>query len=222
MSSLAYLASEKSPSESPRRRLTDRQAATVQRLADALVGELAEVGYDELTVRNVARRAGVGPATAYTYFASKAHLVAEVFWRRVQALPETPADPTDPAAERVAQTLRAIAGMVAAEPRLAAACTPALLGPDPDVVVLRDRIGAELHRRLARAVAGDVSGGAPGDTPGEHAAPASTAGDEADRVAALDFMLAGALLQAGMGHMDYDDLADRLAAVAHLVMGARP
>ena len=43
-----------------------------------------------LTVRNVARRAGVAPATAYTYFASKDHLVAEVFWRRLRGPPTAP------------------------------------------------------------------------------------------------------------------------------------
>ena len=33
----------------------------------------------------VAARAGVSPATAYTYFASKDHLFAELFWRLVEA-----------------------------------------------------------------------------------------------------------------------------------------
>ena len=35
----------------------------------------------------VAAEAGVGAATAYTYFSSKEHLVAEVFWRRLAASP---------------------------------------------------------------------------------------------------------------------------------------
>ena len=69
--------------EPTRRRLTERQAHTVERLTVAAVDEVRVVGYDGLTVRNVARRAGVAPATAYTYFASKDHLVAEVFWRRL-------------------------------------------------------------------------------------------------------------------------------------------
>src|SRR5690606_25562569 len=77
-------------SESTRRRLSPRQAATVQKLVVAAVEELREVGYDALTVRNVARRAGVAPATAYNYFTSREHLVTEVFWRRLDALPETP------------------------------------------------------------------------------------------------------------------------------------
>ncbi len=200
-----------SADEATRRRLTQRQAATVQRLTEALIDELAEVGYDELTVRNVARRAGVSPATAYTYFTSKAHLVAEVFWRRLVALPDTPAAPGRPAAARVAAVVRDVAAMVAGEPRLSAACSPALLGTDPDVRVLRDRIGTELHRRLGAALTGD--GSAPGMAP---------AGRDADLVDALDFLVAGALLRAGTGHMSYDDLADRLTSLVHLVIGDRP
>src|SRR4029450_7144530 len=84
--------------EAPRRRLTPRQAATAHPAGaappapprpPAVVAERPTGGYDDLTVRTVARRAGVAPATAYTYFTSKAHLVAEVFWRRVRALPAT-------------------------------------------------------------------------------------------------------------------------------------
>ncbi len=188
--------------EATRRRLSPRRAATVDRLAAAVLDELAAGGYAALTVRSVARRAGVAPATAYTYFTSKAHLVAEVFWRRLAALPDRPADPGRPAAERAAGVLGDVAGLVAGEPRLAAACAPALLGDDADVAVLRDRIGAELHRRLLAAVAPD---------------PAAES-----LAAALDLMLAGALVRAGMGHMPYDQLATRLAALAALVVGDRP
>jgi AcrR family transcriptional regulator len=144
----------------------------------------------------------VAPATAYTYFGSKAHLVAEVFWRRVAALPDRPADPGLPAAGRAAAVMADVADMVAGEPRLAAACAPALLGDDPDVAVLRDRIGAELHRRLVAALAPDPDAGA--------------------LATALDLMLAGALVRAGMGHVPYDELAARLAALAALVVGDRP
>ena len=81
------------PSTEPtRRQLSARQAATVQKLVEAAVEELREHGYDGLTVRNVARAAGVAPATAYTYFASKDHLVTEVFWRRLEASPRPAVD----------------------------------------------------------------------------------------------------------------------------------
>ncbi len=48
--------------EATRRRLSTRQARTVQKLTAATVEELRDGGYDGLTVRNVARRAGVAPA----------------------------------------------------------------------------------------------------------------------------------------------------------------
>src|SRR6478672_5858664 len=78
--------------EPVRRHLSERQADTVARLTDAAVEEVRGTGYEGLTVRNVAKRAGVAPATAYTYFASKDHLVAELFWRRLQQLPQVQVD----------------------------------------------------------------------------------------------------------------------------------
>ncbi len=73
-------------SPNPDARNRPASADTVERLVDATVVEVAEAGFDGLTVRGVARRAGVAPATAYTYFSSKDHLVAEVFWRRLEGL----------------------------------------------------------------------------------------------------------------------------------------
>ncbi len=182
----------------PRRHLSDRQARTVAGLLDATVDELREVGYDGLTVRNVARRAGVAPATAYNYFASREHLVTEVFWRRLEALPETRIDRRRSAASRAAATLAEMALLVADEPELAAACTAAMLSNDPDVKVLRDRIGLTWRRRLQAAL-----------------------GDDADPAVlrSLEFAVSGAMLQAGMGHLDYTDLPDQLARTAELVVG---
>ena len=101
MSSSALSATVPPSTESTRRRLSDKQAATVQRLTEAAVEQLRQHGYDGLTVRNVARAAGVAPATAYTYFTSREHLVTEVFWRRLQALPESRVDRRRSAAARV-------------------------------------------------------------------------------------------------------------------------
>jgi AcrR family transcriptional regulator len=187
-----------------RRRLTERQAGVVARLVDAAVAEIEAVGYQGLTVRNVARRAGVAPATAYTYFSSKDHLVAETAWRLMHDLPSTPSDPGDGPAERVSLALRDMGLFTADAPELSAACTAALLGGGPDVKHLRDRIGAEMHLRLQRAL-----------------------GDDADPAVlrALELALTGAMLTAGMGHMTFDEIPERLAEVAHLILGgpaARP
>jgi len=184
----------------PRRRLADRQADRIDALVDAALVELRHHGYEGLTVRNVAKRAGVAAATAYTYFGSKDHLVAEVFWRRLAAMPEPPVDGRQSARTRVAAALRHLALTVASEPELAAASTTAVLAGDPDVERLRARIGATFDARLAAALGPDA--------------------DPAVR-RALNLALAGGLLQAGMGYFSYTDLADRLAEVAEVVLGAR-
>jgi AcrR family transcriptional regulator len=182
--------------EPTRRRLTVRQADTVRRVTEAAVVEVRETGYEGLTVRNVARRAGVAPATAYTYFASKNHLIIEIFWRRLNALPELrPSE--EPARLRVVAVLREIALLVSDEPALAAACTTAMLGIDPDVQELRLRIGLAIRDRLAAAL-----------------------GESGDRkvLRALEVAYIGALVQAGMGYISYAEVADRLADVAELIV----
>ncbi len=191
------------PADPTRRALTARQAETVGVLVDAAVDELRATGYEGLTVRNVARRAGVAPATAYTYFASKDHLITEAYWRRLVALGETAFTSRARTETRVARTLADISLLVADEPQVAAACTIALLATDPDVAVLRARIGSEMRRRLARALAPD------GERP------------DPDVLRALEWSLTGGLVNAGTGHVSYDDLPARLADVATLVLQGR-
>jgi AcrR family transcriptional regulator len=183
--------------ESTRRQLSAKQAATVQRLTVAAVEQLREHGYDGLTVRNVARAAGVAPATAYTYFTSREHLVTEVFWRRLQALPESRVDRRRTVTGRVSATMADLALLVADEPELAAACTVAMLATDPDVKALRDRIGLEWRRRLVRALGEDA---------------------EPQVLSTLEFVISGALVQAGMGHMTYQELPDHLTRAVELVV----
>lgn len=180
-----------------RRGLDGRQADRVDALVEATVAELRANGYDGLTVRNVARRAGVAAATAYTYFGSKDHLVAEVFWRRLAALPELSVDGRRTPAARVAAVLRDLALAIAAEPELAAASTTAVLASDPDVQRLRNRIGGLFNDRLAAAMG---------------------AGADPAVLRALNLALAGALLQAGMGYFSYTELADRMDEVTGVVL----
>ncbi len=56
--------------EPTRRRLTAKQADTVDRLSRAALDLLRREGFAGLTVRRVAADAGVGAATAYTYYSS--------------------------------------------------------------------------------------------------------------------------------------------------------
>ena len=196
------MASNTMSQEATRRRLTEQQAETVARLADAAVDVLREDGYDGLTVRAVAGRAGVAPATAYTYFSSKSHLVAEVFWRRLAAgVPEPDAD-LDPI-ERVAQVLRGVSMVVAGEGQLGGAVTVALLGVDPDVEHLRLRVGGFIRQRLAQAL--DVDPADPGPV-----------------VEALEMLYAGGLVHAGMGHLTYEQTSERLVATARLLLENQP
>lgn len=186
--------------ESTRRRLSAKQADTVDRLGNAAIGVLSREGFSGLTIRMVAAEAGVGAATAYTYFSSKEHLVAEIFWRRLAARAASPTDSPDPAV-RVITVLRQIALLVADEPSLAGAVTNALLSADPEVEHLRLRIGREIHQRLATAL-------------GEEAAP--------DLVESLELLYAGALVRAGMGYASYTEIADRLEASARLLLAEKP
>ena len=183
--------------EATRRRLTARQAEAVAILVRAAEQETEEVGYAGLTVRGVPRRAGVAPATAYTYFSSKDHLLAEVLWRRMEALPPVDADLSVPIAERVARTVRDMIPFAAESPTLIDACTVALISPSPDVKHLRDRIGAQTHRRLTAALGPDV---------------------DPRVVRVLEAAYSGALLTAGIGHMSFLDVPAFLAEAATLLV----
>ncbi|KRB80074.1 hypothetical protein ASE01_00780 [Nocardioides sp. Root190] len=187
--------------ETPRQGLNPRQAETVEKLLVGGLEELRAVGHETLTVRTVAQRAGVSPATAYTYLASKNHLFAELFWRHLAtSQPERPLAAGSSPLERLQATMRALTTRIVEEPELAAAVTPALLGTDPDVARLRLKIGSEFLARFEAALT----------TPDRPADPAVL------EVLVLTF--SGALLQAGMGLMTYDQIAERLVSAAAVIL----
>src|ERR1700691_2320998 len=130
-----------------------RQEETFRKVLAAGVEVLREKSYADLTVRAVAARATVAPATAYTYFSSKNHLIVEVYLDLVRRVPYF-TDVNEPMPTRVDGVLRHLALVVADEPEVGAACTTALLGggADPAVSAARDRIGAEIHPRIATAI----------------------------------------------------------------------
>jgi AcrR family transcriptional regulator len=175
-----------------------RQEETFRKVLVAAREMLRESSYADLTVRAVAGRAKVAPATAYTYFSSKNHLIAEVYLDLVRQVPYF-TDVNDSLQTRVEKVLRHLALVVADEPEVAAACTTALMsGNDPAVRKVRDRIGAEIHRRITSAI-----------------------GPKADprAVSALEMTFFGALVQAGSGYFTYHQIADRLAYVVNLILG---
>lgn len=175
-----------------------RQEETFRKVLAAGMETLRESSYADLTVRAVAARAKVAPATAYTYFSSKNHLIAEVYLDLVRQVPYF-TDVNDPMPTRVEKALRSLALVVADEPEVAAACTTALMsGNDPAVRKVRDRIGAEIHRRIRSAVG-------PGADP--------------RLVSALEMTFFGALVHAGSGAFTYHQIADRLSYVVGLILG---
>ena len=186
--------------DAPRRTLSERQARTVQKLTEATTKELRATGYEGLTVRGVAKRAGVAAATAYTYFASREHLICEAFWRRLQTLPAPTNGRRRATGARVEDALRVYAELAEVEPELMAACTVAMVTDDPDVKRLRDRVGADIHSRLVAALGDDA---------------------DPDVLTALDLAMTGAMIRAGTGHMTYAEIPGRIAGVAALLTEQR-
>jgi AcrR family transcriptional regulator len=195
VSSDAVVAVTDKAGETPRNR---RQEETFRRVLTAGVDMLKESSYADLTVRAVAARAKVAPATAYTYFSSKNHLIAEVYLDLMRQVPYF-TDVNDGTAPRVEKALRAMTLMIADEPEVAAACTTALLSSnDPAVNAVRDRIGSEIHRRIRSAMGPDA---------------------DARTVSALEMTYFGALVHAGSGYVSYREIADRLSYVVGLMLG---
>ena len=185
------------PVEQPaRRHLSVRQAEVMERLVAAAAEEAEARPYADISVRTIAKRAGVAPATAYTYFSGKDHLLAEVLWRRVQASPHL-VDLSLDLPERVADTVRTMGFGTTGSPALAA-CTTALLSDGPDVKDVRTRIGAEIGRRLRAALD-------PGADP--------------TVLGVLQITYTGALLSAGMGHLSFTAVPPLMAEATALVTG---
>jgi AcrR family transcriptional regulator len=182
--------------EATRRQLNPRQIETVGKLVAAAREELREAGFAAMTIRTVAARADVAPATAYTYFSSKNHLVSEVFWRTLAERPRVTSRKTAPYG-RVVDVFADLAELMSHEPELSAAATVALLSEEPDVKHLRVLIGTEVNERIAEAL---------GDT------------HSAEVLDALSLAWSGAILQVGMGHASAEALGERLARVTRLLM----
>jgi AcrR family transcriptional regulator len=193
VSSDAVVAVTPDGAEVPRNR---RQEETFRKILAAGMEMLRESSYADLTVRAVAARAKVAPATAYTYFSSKNHLIAEVYLDLVRQVPYF-TDVNDTRLHRVQHALRGLALVIADEPEFAAACTTALLSNDAAVRTVRDRIGAEIHRRIKSALGPDT---------------------DPRVVSALEMTYFGALVHAGSGTLTYRQVADRMAYVVGLIL----
>lgn len=179
-----------------RRHLSERQAEVMDRLVAAAAEEAEERPYGEITVRTIAKQAGLAPATAYTYFSGKDHLLAEVLWRRVQSSPHL-VDINLPLGDRIAATVRTM-GFATMEVPAVTACTTALLSDGPDVKRVRTRIGVEVGRRFAAALGPDA--------------------DESV-LGVLQVTYFGAILSAGMGHLPFDAVPMLMSEAVALMTG---
>ncbi|GAB2656833.1 TetR/AcrR family transcriptional regulator [Nocardia goodfellowii] len=183
-----------------RRTLAGRSAETVDRLLDAGLEVLREQGYEQLSMREVCRRAGLTHATAYGYFSAKQHLVAEMYWRRIQQWCESPLTASTPA-QRLSTVFTELGELAAAEPELSVAASAAVLSRDPDVAPVRTRIGTAMSERVRLAAGPDCSEAV---------------------LDALDIAVSGAMVQAGMGYCTYQEMAARLTRIAELLLAANP
>ncbi|WP_243058131.1 TetR/AcrR family transcriptional regulator [Nocardioides sp. SR21] len=182
------------PSVLPQRGLNVRQVETVEKLFASARALLDEAAYDDISIRLVATGAGVSAATAYTYFSSKDHLFATLYWRHL-ADAGRPALSGDPA-ERLQQTVRHLADTIAGGPMLSAAATKSLLASDPDVERVRRSVGQHWYSLFSEAL-------------GDRAEPAL--------LRTLVFTFSGALIEAGVGVIEYADLGRELEASVALI-----
>jgi AcrR family transcriptional regulator len=173
-----------------------RQEGTYHRVLDAAVELLRETKYSELTVRSIAARAEVSPATAYNYFKSKNGLIAEVYLRLVRTVPLF-VDVNQTAHERVTQEIDALAMLGANEPEVAAATTTALMGDEEELKPLREQIGTEVRRRLTAALGPGVP---------------------INVLSAVEYVFYGAMVRAGTGTLSYDTVGRHLDGVIELIL----
>ena len=174
---------------------TPRQLDRVNKVLDAAAELLRESSYSELTMRDVAARAGVSPATAYNYFSSKNALIAEVYLRFVRSVPLF-VDVNQSVQTRITQQLHELAVVVADEPELAAAATTALMDDAEEVRHQREKIGWEVRRRITAALG---------------------PGDQSVVLTALELFFYGALVRAATSSLTYHQIADQLNDVIALL-----
>lgn len=184
------------PGAAPRLQLTERQSATVDALLDAALEEVRDVGFEELTIRSVARRAGLTHTTAYSYFTSKAHLISELHWRQLRSLPAPEVPPDASFVDRVGAAFEGPAAALAGDPDLSRAVSVAIVSDEPDVTRLRGAVGAELVRRLRTAL-------------GPY--------DDAELVGALFMAYSGAMMLSGAGTGDFLEVIPRMRTLARLI-----
>jgi AcrR family transcriptional regulator len=185
------------------RRLTSAQAERRGRVLEVVRELASEGGYDAVTISAVCERAGVARATAYHYFGSKDHMIAEVMvrWGHEQR-DDLRRDPPsgDSTLERVLAMLRRTLDRVVAEPELFSAAVKAFVSPDLGV--------GETQRQLRSLVAGYLDAALASDDTTDHA----TLG------MVLGHVFFSSLVHMAAGRATADEVMDDLATTASIVI----
>ncbi|WP_243858527.1 TetR family transcriptional regulator [Mycobacterium sp. DL440] len=179
-------------------RLNDAQCQRVraQRRVFGAATQLLDADND-VSVPALAARAKMAPAALYAHFPSIEVVFAELYLDRVIQLP-LDIDPATSPTDRVTQQLTALTLLMADEPRLARACTQALMSTDDEMVDdVRGRIAVEITRRISTALGG---------------------GAWPEVLATLESVFWGALLQAQSGAMSYRQMARQLETMVSLIV----
>jgi AcrR family transcriptional regulator len=137
------------------RPLSAAQTATRRRLLDAARELAGEGGYDAVTMRTVAARAGVSPPTAYQYFASKDHLLVDLMVDLVSttstAIRSRPSRGGSPVDRAVASLRRAV-HRVEREPDLYVAIVRAYISGAPEVAHARGSMESAMQEWIGDAL----------------------------------------------------------------------
>jgi len=151
----------------------------------------------DVSVPALAARAKLAPAAFYAHFPSIEVVFAELYLDRVIQLP-LDIDPGTSTTDRVTEQLTALTLLMADEPRLARACTRAVMSTDDEMVDdVRGRIAVEITRRISTALGG---------------------GAWPEVLATLEAVFWGALLQAQSGAMSYRQMARQLETMVSLIV----
>jgi AcrR family transcriptional regulator len=170
--------------------------AQTRKVLSATVELLREAPYAEITMRAISKRAGVTAGALRDRFWSKDAIVAEIYLERLRAAP-LDVDVDQDAKERIVTQFSHLVMLLADEPGLAAACSSALVGSDPSVRSVRERIHAEYHRRVRTMLR---SGAWP------------------EVMETLEFGLVGALVHASCGSDTFQQTAIDLARMVATVL----
>ncbi len=187
------------------RPLSATQAATRRRLLDAARELASGGGYEAVTMRAVAERAGVSPPTAYQYFASRDHVLVGVLSDLAAGttalVTERPSRRRDPV-ERTVATLRRVVQRMEDEPTLFVALLRAYLSGAPEVRASREGMQSSMREWVDSAL-------------GQTEVP-----DREGVVSILEAVLLAGLVSLVMGANSPADIGDDLERAARLLLAA--